>query len=142
MMAPATDTGADTGNGLPSTFPSAPFPSAEEAWFWLCRAMAAEVGGEEMRSAPCRPADMYRVIDDLRRRLKLTRDQMHVLVHYGRRLAAPDPERGREARAAGLWDEAFRVIRPALVARSWVVAERPGGPVECTSGIGAGGISR
>ncbi|WP_244560896.1 hypothetical protein [Azospirillum oryzae] len=42
------------------------------------------------------------------------RDHLHVLVHYGRRQSAPEPERFREQRAHSLWTEAFAAIAPAL----------------------------
>ena len=44
----------------------------------------------------------------------LLRDHLAVLVHYGRRLMAPDPSRRLEMRASSLWDEAFSALAPAL----------------------------
>ena len=53
-------------------------------------------------------------IDRLYRQRKLIRDHLHVLVHYGRRLMAPDPERRLEIRASSLWREALAFLDPVL----------------------------
>lgn len=97
-----------------------PFPSAEEAWFWFVRAQEAKAAGARIAAAraevprPCEPIDLMRVIDGLYRHRRLIRDHLHVLAHYGRRSAAPDPERRREQRAWALWREAFGLIEPVL----------------------------
>lgn len=97
-----------------------PFPSAEDAWFWFVQAQEAKsagarvVAGLGLTQRPCEPTDVHRAVDRLYRQRKLLRDHLHVLVHYGRRLMAPDPERHREARASALWREAFDRIAPAL----------------------------
>lgn len=97
-----------------------PFASAEEAWFWFVQAHEARaagarvVAGRGTVSRPCEPVDMMRVVDRLYRQRRLVRDHLCILVHYGRRLAAPDPARDREARASDLWREAFACIAPVL----------------------------
>lgn len=105
-----------------------PFPNADEAWFWAVQAQIAKaegarvVAGLGLVSRPCEPGDIIRTVDRLYRRRLLSRDHLHVLVHYGRRLEAPQPERWREQRAASLWGEAFAVITPALVDKGIVGA--------------------
>ncbi|PWC36653.1 hypothetical protein [Azospirillum sp. TSO35-2] len=97
-----------------------PFDGAEEAWFWAVQAQDAKaagarvVAGRGLVERPCEPQDVLRVVDRLYRARRLQRDHLHVLVHYGRRLSAPDAERFREQRAHALWREAFDVIAPAL----------------------------
>lgn len=97
-----------------------PFDSGEEAWFWSVQAQDAKaagarvVAGRGLVQRPCEPADVLRVVDRLFRNRQLIRDHLHVLVHYGRRLSAPDPERPREQRAHALWREAFDHMNPVL----------------------------
>lgn len=97
-----------------------PFASAEEAWFWSVQAEDARaagarvVAGRGLISRPCEPGDVMRTVDRLYRQRQLVRDHLHVLVHYGRRLMAPDPGRRLEARASDLWREAFGRIEPVL----------------------------
>ncbi|CAO3447982.1 hypothetical protein [Azospirillum argentinense] len=97
-----------------------PFGSAEEAWFWSVQAQDAKAAGARIAAGrgliqrPCEPGDVLCAVDRLYRRRLLIRDHLHVLVHYGRRLMAPDPERYREQRAHTLWREAFDRLRPVL----------------------------
>ena len=111
-----------------------PFASAEEAWLWACRMVAGTVFGVPVHRAPepiqrpCQPCDVVQAVDHLYRRRQLTRDHLAVLGHYGRRRSAPDPERDREARAAGLWDEAFALIGPVLVTKG--IACEPAVPLQ------------
>lgn len=111
----------------PAVAPGAPFDSAEEAWFWFMQAQEAKAAGARVVAGlglvqrPCEPIDIYRAVDRLYRQRKLLRDHLHVLAHYGRRLAAPDASRDREARAALLWGEAFDHITPYLRDRGIVL---------------------
>jgi hypothetical protein len=99
---------------------SVPFASTEEAWFWFVQAQEARASGARIVAGrgvvprPCEPLDMMRVVDRLYRQRKLIRDHLHVLVHYGRRLMAPDPERRLEVRASDLWREALAFLDPVL----------------------------
>lgn len=105
---------------IPFAVDGVPFGSGEEAWFWSVQAHEAKaagariVAGQGLVRRPCEPADVIRTVDRLFRRRLLVRDHLHVLVHYGRRLTAPDPERRREQRAHVLWLEAFERLVPAL----------------------------
>ena len=97
-----------------------PFGSPEEAWFWSVQAHDARAAGARVTAGrglvarPCEPADVLRVVDRLYRQRRLLRDHLMVLVHYGRRLMAPDPRRRLEMRASSLWAEAFAALAPAL----------------------------
>ncbi len=99
---------------------SVPFVSTEEAWFWFVQAQEARSSGARIVAGrgtvprPCEPLDMMREIDRLYRQRKLIRDHLHVLVHYGKRLMAPDPERRLECRASSLWREALAFLDPVL----------------------------
>ncbi|WP_246148428.1 hypothetical protein [Skermanella pratensis] len=110
-----------------------PFDSTEEAWFWFVQAQDARssgariVAGRGMVPRPCEPLDMLRVVDRLYRQRKLIRDHLHVLVHYGRRLMAPDPERRLEVRASGLWREALAFLDPVLREKGIVADARLAG---------------
>lgn len=105
---------------IPFAVDGVPFGSGEEAWFWSVQAHEAKaagarvVAGQGLVQRPCEPADVIRTVDRLYRRRILVRDHLHVLVHYGRRLSAPDPERRREQRAHALWQEAFERLDPVL----------------------------
>lgn len=109
-----------TASPVPYAVDGRAFDSAEEAWFWSVQAQDAKaagariVAGRGLVQRPCEPADVLRVVDRLYRNRKLDRDHLHVLVHYGRRLSAPDPERHREQRAHALWCEAFERVTPVL----------------------------
>ena len=97
-----------------------PFASSEEAWFWSVQAHDAKAAGARVTAGrglvtrPCEPLDVLRVVDRLYRQRRLVRDHLAVLVHYGRRLMAPDPSRRLEQRASSLWAEAFAALAPAL----------------------------
>ncbi|MEI6558952.1 MAG: hypothetical protein WCO00_11145 [Rhodospirillaceae bacterium] len=103
-----------------SAVPGQPFDSSEEAWFWFVQAHDARAAGARVTAGqglvprPCEPVDVLRVVDRLYRQRRLVRDHLAVLVHYGRRLMAPDPARRLEQRASGLWAEAFAALTPAL----------------------------
>lgn len=103
-----------------SALPSVPFSTVEEAWFWFVQAHEARLSGARVRAGlgevarPCEPVDVARVVDRLYRQRRLVRDHLHVLVHYGRRLLAPDPARRHEQRAATLWHEALERLDPVL----------------------------
>lgn len=118
------------GSALPPTpfaMPGVPFADAAEAWFWAVQAHEAKAAGARVAAGlglvprPCEPGDVIRTVDRLHRRRRLTRDHLHILVHYGRRVSAPDAGRYREQRAASLWAEAFAVIAPALREKGIVI---------------------
>lgn len=103
-----------------SAAPGTPFCTAEEAWFWSVQAQEARAAGARCAAGlalverPCEPFDVIRAVDRLYRQRRLVRDHLHVLVHYGRRLMPPDPDRRHEQRASMLWREAFDHISPLL----------------------------
>lgn len=110
---PPTDRSADP-------FAAEPFASAEAAWFWFVQAQIARlegariVAGAGLVARPCEPLDVFRIVDRLYRQRRLLRDHLAVLVHYGKRLMAPDPQRSREQRAWGLWREALERIEEPM----------------------------
>ncbi|CAK0778027.1 HEPN domain-containing protein [Azospirillaceae bacterium] len=97
-----------------------PFSSAEDAWFWFVQAWEARANGARFSAnlasqpRPCEPADILQVVHRLYRQRKLIQDHLCVLLHYGRRLKAPNPHHRREQRATELWREAFAALTPVL----------------------------
>lgn len=97
-----------------------PFASAEDAWFWFVQAQEARQAGARFKAGlgetprPCEPLDVLRAVDRLYRQRRLVRDHLAVLVHYGRRLMAPDPRRQAEQKAHLIWREALDTIDPVL----------------------------
>jgi len=106
---------------------TAPFASAEEAWFWFIQAQAARNDGARFSMGlglvprPCEPIDILKILDRLHRQRRLLMDHMLVLRHYGLRLMPPDPNRVKEARAHTLWVEALDRIEEILVRKGIVV---------------------
>lgn len=92
---------------------TAPFDSAEEAWFWLhraamARAEGARLSGDPLAAArPCDPDDIVRVTRRLARAGRLTPDHLGALTRHGRRLTPPDARLPEEAADARLWSEAL-----------------------------------
>jgi hypothetical protein len=111
-----------------------PFDTAEEAWFWFIQAQEALsqgariAAGQGLLPRPCQPVDILKVLDRLYRHRLLLRDHLLVLRHYGRRLLAPDPRRVKEARAHGLWTEAFIHLATALERKGIVSPRLQPGP--------------
>jgi len=111
-----------------------PFACAQDAWFWFIQAHDARAEGARVVAGlsriprPCEPADILRLVDRLYRQRRLIRDHLCVLVHYGRRLSAPDPRRRTEARAALLWREAFDSLTPTLLAKGIIQDDSPARP--------------
>lgn len=112
--------------GRPILSGTTPFDSAEEAWFWFILAHEARQAGARIRagagliSRPCEPLDILRAADRLYRQRRLLRDHLLVLAHYGRRQMPPESNRPREIRDHGLWQEAFRILTPVLIAKGIV----------------------
>ena len=104
-----------------------PFESVEDAWFWSVQGVVARLEGARVVAGlagvmrPCEPSDVIRLVSRLRREQHLQRRHLHVLMRYGRRLAAPDATRHNEYRDARLWDEALDRIAGSLRERGIVV---------------------
>ncbi len=66
---------ADNGVGI------VPFYNAEEVWFWFIAAQQARndgarfVAGHGLFRRPCEPVDILKILDDLYRHRRLTRDK-------------------------------------------------------------------
>lgn len=92
---------------------ASPFATAEEAWFWGMQCFAARADGARYRAGqaaiarPCEPDDLLASVEALARGGRLRAAHVRALFGFGRRLAAPDPRRRDEERAARLWDEAL-----------------------------------
>ncbi len=95
--------------------PTEPFRSAEEAWFWTMRALAARrEGARSVAHAggvkrPCEPDDVVKCLDDLYRRGRIDLTQARLLRLWGERGLAPDARCGA---AASAW-------RAAMASLAW-----------------------
>lgn len=93
--------------------PTAPFESAESAWFWyqrarLNRAEGARLAADPLAAArPCDPDDIVRAVTRLVRANTLQRHHLRVLDRHGRRLTPPDSRLPEEAADAAHWAEAL-----------------------------------
>jgi len=109
--------------------PTAPFESAEEAWFWyqrarLNRAEGARLAADPLAVArPCDPDDIIRAVTRLARDNALRPLHLRVLDRHGRRLIPPDARLPEEAGDAALWREALNRLADPL-RRKGIIAER------------------
>ncbi len=103
-----------------------PFVTITEAWFWgLAGYLARLEGGRPIprRGAvprPCEPGDVVHAALRLARRERMSADQFHALVRFGREGMAPDPRLPRQRGAAVLWQAGLDVLGPALRAKGIV----------------------
>lgn len=106
--------------------PTAPFASAEEAWFWFarCQRLRREGGRLEADAAtvarPCDPDDVCRAALGLRRVGVIRNRHLAVLARFGLGERPPDGRRRDEADAARLWDEALDRMTTVLRAKGIV----------------------
>jgi len=87
-----------------------PFQSAEDAWFWTVRALAARheganSDGESRIERPCEPDDILRCLDRLYRTRRIELLHARVLRIWGDRQRAPDPKHPGERSDYRLWRE-------------------------------------
>jgi len=93
--------------------PTAPFLSAEEAWFWFIRCQKARAGGArfeasmESKVRPCDPDGLYRAVKYLAHQRHLNAEHPKTLDTFGLYEQPPDPRRLEEEIPARLWDEAL-----------------------------------
>ncbi|MBB4266114.1 hypothetical protein [Roseospira visakhapatnamensis] len=93
--------------------PTAPFDSAESAWFWYQRARLNRAEGARLRAdplsmaRPCDPDDIVRAVTRLARARTLQGHHLRVLDRHGRRLTPPDGRLPEEAADATIWHEAL-----------------------------------
>ncbi|WP_299441199.1 hypothetical protein [uncultured Rhodospira sp.] len=106
--------------------PTAPFASAEEAWFWLQRARLNRAEGARLdadplaAARPCDPDDIVRAVRRLAAADRLQRHHLRVLDRHGRRLTPPDARLPEEETDAALWDEALDRLTTPLRAKGIV----------------------
>lgn len=111
---------------IASTCPTAPFTSAEQAWFWFVRCQQLRREGARFRDSrsgfarPCDPDDIYRVVTRLARHGFLRTQHLSVLARFGEHGRPPDTRCGEEAASARLWDEALDRLTTALAAKGIV----------------------
>ena len=107
---------------------SAPFLSAEAAWFWTAAALRAARDPLAARPGPaaCRAEDVVKVLDGLYRQRRIELLHARILRIWGLRGIAPNPGRPRERCDWRLWREALERLEGPLRAKGIVAgAELP-----------------
>ncbi|MFO1152108.1 MAG: hypothetical protein U1E42_00380 [Rhodospirillales bacterium] len=99
--------------------PSAPFDSAEQAWFWFVRCQVVRRDGARLSPGgnmhrPCDPDDIYVALMNLQRRAVLRPSHLNILGRFGLEGRPPDPRCREETTAAKLWDEALDRLTTVL----------------------------
>lgn len=103
--------------------PTEPFADTQEAWIWTMQALTARregarvAAGRGLVARPCEPDDVFRELDRLYRRRKITLEHARVLRIYGERAAAPDPKVPDEAYDSALWRGALAALHESLVVK-------------------------
>ena len=91
--------------------PAEPFRSAEQAWFWTVRALAARRDGARSSGPrterPCDPDDVLKCLDQLYRHRRIELLHARILRIWGERGVAPNPAYPRERCDWRLWHEAM-----------------------------------
>ena len=92
---------------------TAPFRSADDAWFWTMSALAARRDGARYRAGlgkvarPCDPDDVIKCLDRLYRRRRVDLIHARILRIWGERGVAPNPAYPAERAEFRLWSEAM-----------------------------------
>lgn len=92
---------------------TAPFDSAEEAWFWCMRSLALRREGARLEcgrnllSRPCEPDDVTACLMALVRARRLNKGHVRVLAAYGAVQCPPGRNTPGQTGHAILWDEAL-----------------------------------
>lgn len=112
---------------------TAPFASAEAAWFWTAASLRArQESGAAPGPGPCRPEDVLKCLDMLYRRRRVELLHVRILRIWGWRGMTPNPAWPRERCDARLWREALSRLDWPLRVRGIVAGgtfgrEAPGG---------------
>lgn len=109
-------------DGSEPAVPTAPFRSAEEAFFWFVRCQIVRRDGARFEAGnglrrPCDPDDVYLVIITLRRRRVLDAAHLETLGRFGILGRPPDRRCREEEAAARRWDEALDRLTTPLRAK-------------------------
>lgn len=96
-----------------------PFRSAEQAWFWASRALAARRAGRRWQAddaviRACTPDEILRCLDQLYRARQIDHVHAHVLRRWGERGQAPDRRRGGDRSDYRQWREALNRLEHVL----------------------------
>ena len=107
---------------------TAPFASAEAAWFWTAsclRARQEALGPYVPSPGPCRPEDVVKCLDALYRQRRVELLHVRILRIWGWRGMVPNPAWPRERCDWRLWREALGRLEWPLRVRGIVVGGAP-----------------
>lgn len=108
---------------------TAPFASAEAAWFWTAASLRArQDGGVSPGPGPCRPEDVVKCLDALYRQRRIELLHVRILRIWGWRGTAPNPAWAQQRCDAGLWHEALSRLDWPLRSRGIVAGGMGGWP--------------
>ncbi len=116
-----------TGTRLHAPCRTAPFASAEAAWFWTAASLQARQDASVSPGpGPCRPEDVVKCLDALYRQRRIELLHVRILRIWGWRGTAPNPAWARERCDGRLWHEALSRLDWPLRVRG-IVARRSAG---------------
>jgi hypothetical protein len=122
-------------NRLRAPCRTAPFASAETAWFWTASCLRARQNATAAPGpGPCRPEDVVKCLDALYRQRRVELLHVRILRDWGWRGLAPNPAWARERCDWRLWHEALgRLewplrVRGIIAERAWDHSGAPLGP--------------
>jgi hypothetical protein len=98
------------------------FHTAESLWFWFITGKTIRNGfarGSGSRSI-CEILDVELLITRLHLAGKLTDKHLQIMVEYGRRRYAPNPNRPQERIAASEWSAAMSILLLAASSKGWI----------------------
>lgn len=101
------------------------FSSAEEAWFWFCKYNGRRNGYKRISSVyrifrPCSLDDIYIVVARLFLSGVITKEQLAILLKYGKYQIVPDMRIFDECEDALLWREAIAKLEKAFIEKGIV----------------------
>lgn len=107
---------------------TAPFASAEAAWFWTAATLRARQDASPSPGpGPCRPEDILKCLDMLYRQRRIELLHVRILRLWGWRGMAPNPAWPRQRCDARLWREALDRLDWPLRVRGIVAGGTFGG---------------
>ena len=126
---PAPTQRARTDSRLLAPCRTAPFASAEAAWFWTAASLRArQEASVTPCPGPCRPEDVVKCLDTLYRQRRIELLHVRILRIWGWRGVAPNPAWAGQRCDERLWREALERLEWPLRSRGIVAGGMAGWP--------------